>query len=487
NNTNNIKYELDNGYFVATFTNIGAKLESLFIKAENVHPPLVDFSSFDKFTLIPFSLKRQTANEIVFVARLDNIEIIKTFSVEGQYVIKSAIQVTNNSDKRISFGGNVKAFRIDVSHETLKKKGYFDNANASRNGMLNEYAIKIGNKIIRKNNANVFKDKHNKSEMLENVEWIAFRDRHFCSIVKPLDPVKGYQTSVNSEKMLDLYFLNDNPSIDPGAELRFGTEIFIGPQEVDVLKKFGSFRDIVSYKIGGFFDIFALGLGDPAAKGILILLKIIKNLIHSWGFSIIIVALFICGITYPLTLKSMRSMKKVQAFQPEMAKIKEKHKNNPQKMNQEMMEFYKKHKINPLGGCLPMFFQMPLFYGVIQLLWRYVGFRGESFLWIKDLSEPDRLFILSVNLPVLGNEINILPIIVFVLAIFQQKFSGKNVNVSDPNQALQMKMMRIMFPAMIILFFYRFASAMALYFTIYYSFSTFTQWKMSKEQNVVVS
>ena len=178
-------------------------------------------------------------------------------------------------------------------------------------------------------------------------------------------------------------------------------------------------------------------------------------------------------------------MKKMQALQPQMTKLREQHKNSPEKLNKEMMELYKKNKINPLGGCVPMLFQMPIFIGLYQVLWRSVMFKGSSFLWIKDLSAPDRLYVFENSLPIIGNEFNILPIIMVVIMAFQQKLSSKNMAATDPAQIAQQKMMMTVFPLFLGFIFYKFASGLSLYFSMFYLLSTFTQWKMSKMTKVI--
>ena len=135
-----------------------------------------------------------------------------------------------------------------------------------------------------------------------------------------------------------------------------------------------------------------------------------------------------------------------------------------------------------------MFLQMPIFIGLYQVLWRSVIFKGERFLWIKDLSEPDKLFPFSRigirEVPFLGEYFNILPITVMIFMALQQKLTSKNMPVTDPAQAEQQKMMAIVFPLMIGFFFYRLASGLCLYFTVFYVLSTVTQWKMSKKTKV---
>ncbi len=177
----------------------------------------------------------------------------------------------------------------------------------------------------------------------------------------------------------------------------------------------------------------------------------------------------------------MSATKKMQAVQPKITKIRDQHKNNPQKLNKEMMDMYKEHGVNPLGGCLPMLLQMPIFIAVYQAMWRSVNLKGATFLWITDLSMPDKLFKLPFKIPIINVEyFNILPIMMTVLMFFQLKLSSRNMNITDPNQASQQKIMQSFFPLFMGVIFYKFASGLALYFITFYLFSIMTQWKMSK-------
>ena len=127
-----------------------------------------------------------------------------------------------------------------------------------------------------------------------------------------------------------------------------------------------------------------------------------------------------------------------------------------------------------------MLLQMPVFIGLYQVLWRSVSFKGAKFLWIQDLSLPDRFWTLPVTLPLLGSEFNLLPILMVIIMFFQQKLSARNMVVSDPAQVTQQKMMAVIMPPFLGIIFYKFASGLTLYFTMFYLFSAVTQWKMSK-------
>ena len=130
----------------------------------------------------------------------------------------------------------------------------------------------------------------------------------------------------------------------------------------------------------------------------------------------------------------------MQLIQPQMTKLREHHKKNPEKLNKEMMELYKKHKVNPFGGCLPMVIQIPIFIALYVALSKSVILINSKFLWINDLSSPDRVP-LPVNLPFLGNEIHALPLIMCVAMALQQKFTQIKMEGQDPAMEQQQKMM----------------------------------------------
>jgi YidC/Oxa1 family membrane protein insertase len=173
----------------------------------------------------------------------------------------------------------------------------------------------------------------------------------------------------------------------------------------------------------------------------------------------------------------MRSMKEMQALQPRIEALRKVYKDNPQKLNKEMMALYKEHKVNPFGGCLPLLLQMPVFFALYQVMMRSIALKGESFLWIKDLAEPDRLFILPFSLPVFGNEVNILPLLMTGLMFLQQKFSFVP---SSGSSADQQKIMMIVMPLMFGLIFYHMPSGLVLYWFFNSLLMSLYQFKMSR-------
>ena len=155
-------------------------------------------------------------------------------------------------------------------------------------------------------------------------------------------------------------------------------------------------------------------------------------------------------------------MKEMQALQPHIEELRKLYKDNPQRLNKEIMELYRQHKVNPLGGCLPLILQMPIFIALWQAFQRSIVLKGASFLWIKDLSEPDRLFTITANFPI--KDVNILPILTAILMLIQQKIS---IVPASGSSAEQQKMMTIMMPIIFGFAFYNMPSGWVLYFFVY--------------------
>jgi YidC/Oxa1 family membrane protein insertase len=159
-------------------------------------------------------------------------------------------------------------------------------------------------------------------------------------------------------------------------------------------------------------------------------------------------------------------MQKMHELHPQMEKLKAQFKDNPQRLNKEIMELYRKYKINPLGGCLPLLLQMPIFVALYQALTKSIALRGASFLWISDLSMPDAVPI-PFALPIFGNSINILPLAMVALMVVQQKISSKVMGGAvTEEQKQQQKIMLIIMPIMFGFIFYNMPSGMVLYWVV---------------------
>ena len=240
----------------------------------------------------------------------------------------------------------------------------------------------------------------------------------------------------------------------PGEKIEERYVLYAGPLDEKRIEKTGmEVKGIVDYGFfGGISRVLLLTLG--------FFHKIVKN----WGIGIILLTIAINVVMFPLTYKSFSSMQQMKKVQPHMQKLREIHKDNPQKLNKEMMELYRKYNVNPLGGCLPMLLQMPIFISLYQGLIRSVSLKGASFLWIKDLSQPDGIS-LPISLPLIGNTLNILPLIMVGVMVLQQRISQKIAPASGTTeeQIKQQKMMMMMMPIFFGFLFYRMPSGLVLY------------------------
>ncbi|MBF0388227.1 MAG: membrane protein insertase YidC [Candidatus Omnitrophica bacterium] len=462
-------FNVEAGKFDIEVANNGGSITSVYLKDYKHHFPvkgLVDLklSAGKKFTL---STHGNTSFSLINHGQDITIEKIVTVN---KYVLDIKYKITNVSKVAQALDFTTKPFDIDLSRLDI-------NAQKS-DWTLFEYAFKTEKNVERKEQVNNFNVKWNKDE-LKRFDWLAFRDRYFVTIVEAQDSFKSYKTTfVNAQ---ELAFSTSLPelSVKPGSSVEYSFVVYCGPQRLDVLKEAKSgFEKVLVFSSWGWLDLIA--------KGIYWALGAVHKIIPVWGLCIILVSLLVYGCMYPLTLKSMMSMKKMQMLQPKMTQLKAKYKDSPEKLNKEIVELYKVNNVNPVSGCLPMLLQMPIFVGLYQVLWRSIYFRGESFLWIKDLSMPDQLFKLPFAIPFLGEYFNILPLLMMGIMFVQQMITMKSAIGGDPEQLQQQKMMAIFMPVMLGVMFYNFASGLNLYFVVFYTLSALSQWHITRDVKAAV-
>jgi len=305
-----------------------------------------------------------------------------------------------------------------------------------------------------------------KEVLYNSLKFIGLRDRYFCIITAP--PAGNYSGFIKKEgNNRSVIGLNSGELlVAPGQTIKQQFLIYLGPQEIKSINGVNpEWAAIVHF---GTFDLIS--------QVLLKLLEFFHGIARNWGLAIIILSIAVYFILYPLSLKQMRSMKAMQALQPRIEALRKTHKDNPQKLNKEIMELYREHKVNPLGGCLPLVLQMPIFFALYQALLRSISLKGAAFLWIKDLSEPDRLFVLPTALPVLGNAINLLPILMMLEMFVQQKFTMSASAGSNEQQ----KIMLIVFPLIFGFIFYNMPSGLVLYWFVNSTLMLIFQLKVSR-------
>jgi YidC/Oxa1 family membrane protein insertase len=257
-------------------------------------------------------------------------------------------------------------------------------------------------------------------------------------------------------------------NMQSGTESTFSYDIFFGPKSIKLLNQMDN----------GLDKSINFGMFDFIAKPCLWLMNFIHDYIPNYGIAIIILTIIVKLILWPLGNKSYKSMNEMKKLAPLMNEIKEKYKDDKKKMNQEIMGLYKTYKVNPMGGCLPMILQIPVFFALYRMLYEAIELRHAPFvLWINDLSAPDRLFDLDVYIPFMQPPygIPVLTLIMGASMFFQQKMAPAP---ADPTQAKLMMFMPILFTVI----FVNFSSGLVLYWLVNNLLSMGQQYYVSKKK-----
>lgn len=256
----------------------------------------------------------------------------------------------------------------------------------------------------------------------------------------------------------------DVPALQIGQTANISLHYFVGPKEYTRLSELNGEIEGIDHVVQ-FTNLFGIISVDWLCK----ILVVVMNAIHgilpasawSWGWAILVMTLIVKGITWPLTMAQQRSAKKMQHFSEPMKQIREKHKDNPQKMQQEMMKLYRDNKINPLAGCFPVLIQIPIFFGMYCAFQTCAELRLQSFLWISDLSMPDLIpGMENVTIPLIGAHIHLLPILMGLTMLINMAMTPM------PNAQPGQKNMFYIMMAIIPVICYSMPSALTLYWTV---------------------
>ncbi|HJR17510.1 MAG TPA: membrane protein insertase YidC [Gemmatimonadales bacterium] len=296
------------------------------------------------------------------------------------------------------------------------------------------------------------------------LEWAAIKSKYFVTAVLAVDSSRG---GISGARATGLPSGDDDPTrarVDLSLPLPpsgvFGFTTYVGPMEMDRLARIGhSFDDVNPYGWPGFRTIIR-----PVAAGVRwLLVWMHEHLFLAYGVVLIIFGILVRLILWPLNQKAMRANMQLQAVQPLMKEIQEKHKNDPQKVQQEMFKLYKEHGVNPLGGCWPMLLPMPVLFALFFVFQNTIELRGASFLWLPDLSRPDPLYIIPV-----------------IMGLSMWGLTKVGQVGMEPNP--QMKMMLYIMPVMMTFLFLNFASGLNLYYAVSNIASIPQQWMLARER-----
>ena len=348
-----------------------------------------------------------------------------TYNIDVDVEFESPSQFISRNQYTLNWNGGMPATEKDLSNDYLFFEGY-----ASLGGERMGSKPKKGKSTVENQNGSTL--------------WSAIKTKYFISAIIPSEPGIGaqVQSELNNEKPI----YNTEITQSSNSNNRF--TVYLGPLDYDRLSDFNV----------GLEENVDLGwaLFRPIGQVISWLLTKMYAIIPNYGLVVVVFAFLIKLLLNPLTVKTFESTRKMQALAPEIQKLKEKYKNDPQKMSRAQMELYKNSGANPLGGCLPMLIQMPILVSVFSIFRSKIEFRGAPFFgWISDLSVPDTLISIG-SFP-----INILPVLMGSTMFIQQKM------MSAPNADTQQKTMMYVMNVFFLFLFYRFPSGLNLYYFVF--------------------
>ncbi len=394
---------------------------------------------------VAWEVESQDAGGATFVLSRNGVTVRKTWELEEPYTIRMRLEVENESaadvatdfavdwPARVAEGNDFREQALIALHAGSVKQELL--ASFGRAGFWNSFTGPPETVIVHPG---------------EN-DWGGLHTTYFLSVLRPDDPVKA---SVRFEVVepgtsgfTRIFF--EHVRIPPGLDLAREFTGYLGPKVPELLQEFGGDANR------------AIDLGwswvAPLTRFFGWLLHEIYGVVPNYGVAIILLTIMVRVVTTPLTLRQMRSMERMRAVQPRLKEIQQKYADDRQKQSEEMMRLYRQEKVNPLGGCVPMVLQLPVFIGLFYALRSSIQLRQAPFFgWIDDLSAPEVLFVIpGLELPV-----RILPLVMGASMVLQQRITPMQV---DPAQA---RMMMTVMPIMMTVIFYQFASGLVLYWMV---------------------
>ena len=433
-------------FFDMEISSVGATIHSIVLKkyketnaADSPEFKLLDSGNFSLSTLkttgseglyLPANLNYRVLDNkksldiknenktVSFVASINDLTIVKNYTFyPSTYSFDLDIQLINNSEKPVD--GRLNLALVAPWDKDDKSQMYTFVGPVTFNGedLEEDKPAKLAE------SPKIYKN---------NVVWSGYTSKYFLNVINPKEAPDQLYISAG-DGFVENKFTTKQINLVKGQKVSFEYTAYFGPKQDEFLAASGhQFEKAIYY---GFFH--------PLSKPLMVVLKFFYSYIGNFGFAIILLTICIKIIFWPLTQKSYKSMKGMQKLQPEMKKMREKYGKDKQKLNQEMMSFYKENKVNPLGGCLPMLIQIPVFFALYRVLLGSIELMHAPFiLWITDLSAKDPYYVT--------------PLIMGVTMFLQQKMTPTNM---DPTQEKIMLMMPVVFTFM----FLNFPSGLVLY------------------------
>ena len=468
--------DLSNDKFDLRFTSLGATLESVKLREYSAYhtspgpfeviPALlsghpISFKSSEPMDLLdsdapnalpfsipsvldseaPFRLIRQTRDSLVFERRGHGVRVEKAFHIEpDSYRIGLSVTIENLSGAPL-----VLAPELGIAGQLTE-----DHSSAAPIPVPIAY---VDGKAHRYKAKDVEKDA---IEPLSGpIRWFGVEDKYFLrsAIVDAIGGTGTFRVSKDAHGAFTTHYAAAALQLPAGGRTTLEFQLFMGPKQSEILKAAG--HDLIASLDFGIFAVFA--------EALLWLLKKLYSLVGSYGLSIILVTFIIKTLFYPLMVKQLESANRMKELQPQMAALREKYKDDRNRLNQEMMKFMQENKINPLGGCLPILLQMPIWFALYHVLQNSIELYHTEFLYLQDLSARDPY--------------GLSPLLLGILMFFQQKVLPASPGM-DPAQAKMMQYMPLIFSAIM----FTLPSGLVVYIMVNTTLTMLQQWFIKKRQ-----
>ena len=478
---------VENDLFRATLSSKGATLKSLVLKKH------LDGSS-KAFDLV--NNKANGALSLLFLTRegkkIDTrdlyfstitLDTLRTITGKESYAVRYHLDVAPQQAIDITYLFSGKSYKVDYD---VKLTGFAselagneyqlqwdggvpysekNHPDEAQNALASAY---LGGSLVK-----LDASKENQSyreEQSGEAKWVAVRNKYFVAALIPQGRTAGIylEGKRSGAKDFENYLAALKMAVPSTGTVDDRFSFYLGPLDYNTVKA----EKVDLEKI---MDFGWDWLTRPFAEYVILpVFNWMNGFVSNYGLIIIIFAFLIKLVTYPLSMASTKSMKKMSALQPLLKELQEKYKDNPAKLQSELGRIYKEAGVNPLGGCLPVVLQMPLLFAMFYVFRSSIQLRQHSFLWAKDLSVPDSILDFGFEIPMYGSHIAVFPILMAVTVFVQQKITP-TTQTND-----QMKVMMYMFPAMMLLFFNNMPAGLGLYYLMFNIFSVAQQFYINK-------
>lgn len=467
------KISKDFGNLSVVFDTKGATIEKLFLNhyfnknkskinlvardSDTIEEPFATWLNKDKeLEFANYSFSQNTPNKIVFIYKTTGkyslpanllIKKIYTFNTNS-YLFSLTFEIVNNSGKTL----NLKKYDANLLQVMFNRNESSSKKHNRYNRIVMSFAQ--SGKSSKVNSGLKLKKTYYELPYNQDYEWAALATQYFLVGILPFDRNSqkrpDYSIVKSSYKISFQEYIPD--TLKSSEEVNKIYYIYAGPKERDVFrnykKRYPDVYGLISFeKAIGFSKLIG-----PISNFLLDVLNFLYKYLHNYGWAIIALTVLLKIAFSPLTFKQFESMGKMKQMQPHIDALKAQYKDDPQKLNTETMALYKKHKVNPLGGCLPLLLQIPVFFAFYDLLSKSIKLRDSQFYWIKNLASPDTVATIGTF------SINILPIIMGITMFFQQK-------MTSTGDSQQQKMMMFM-PLIFLFMFWNLPSGLVLYWTV---------------------